>query len=73
MKKLFKILFVLFWLTLCVLAFYFTYSFLWAPHIHAYGEWSVTTPATCTAEGTQSRTCACGATETVLFHHGGFP
>lgn len=32
---------------------------------HAYSDWTVTTPATCTAPGEESRTCtACGATET---------
>jgi hypothetical protein len=32
---------------------------------HDWGEWEVTTPATCTAEGVETRTCArCGATET---------
>lgn len=32
---------------------------------HAYGEWVVTTPATCTAAGEETHTCtACGATET---------
>ena len=32
---------------------------------HAYGEWVVTTPATCTAAGVETHTCtACGATET---------
>ena len=34
-------------------------------HTHAFGEWTVTTPATCTADGVESRTCsACGETET---------
>lgn len=31
---------------------------------HTYGAWAVTTPATCTAEGVETRTCSCGATET---------
>ena len=32
--------------------------------VHTYGAWEVTTPATCTAAGEQTRTCtACGATE----------
>ena len=34
------------------------------PHTHAFGDWSVTTQATCMAEGKQTRTCSCGATET---------
>ena len=34
-------------------------------HTHEYGEWTVTTPATCTVDGVESRTCsACGETET---------
>ncbi len=32
---------------------------------HTYGEWKITEAATCTAEGTQTRTCeVCGKTET---------
>ncbi|MDO4153683.1 MAG: cohesin domain-containing protein [Clostridia bacterium] len=32
---------------------------------HAYGDWTVTTPATCTTAGEETHTCtACGATET---------
>ena len=34
-------------------------------HVHRFGEWAVTTPATCTASGIQTRTCACGAHETM--------
>lgn len=34
-------------------------------HVHEYGEWTDTTPATCTTAGEQTRTCAtCGETET---------
>ena len=33
-------------------------------HTHAFGEWTVTTPATCTKDGVKTRTCVCGATET---------
>ena len=34
-------------------------------HTHAFGEWTVTTPATCTEDGVKTRTCsACGETET---------
>ncbi len=33
-------------------------------HVHAWGEWTVTTPATCQAEGVETRTCVCGETET---------
>ena len=33
-------------------------------HTHAFGEWTVTTPATCTADGVETRSCACGETET---------
>ena len=35
-------------------------------HTHAFGAWTVTTPATCTAFGAETRTCACGETETRL-------
>ena len=35
-------------------------------HTHAFGVWTVTTPATCTASGAETRTCACGETETRL-------
>lgn len=38
------------------------------PTGHTFGEWEVTTPATCTAEGVQSRSCThkgCKATETM--------
>lgn len=33
-------------------------------HTHAFGEWSITTPATCTEKGVETRTCACGESET---------
>ena len=32
-------------------------------HTHAFGEWSVTTAATCTEKGAETRTCACGESE----------
>ena len=32
-------------------------------HIHAFGDWTITTPATCTAGGVKTRTCSCGASE----------
>ena len=35
-----------------------------APHEHAFGEWAVTTLATCTDDGTETRECACGEEET---------
>lgn len=34
-----------------------------APHTHAFGEWMVTTEATCTEPGIQTRECDCGKTE----------
>ncbi len=34
-------------------------------HVHAFGEWVITTPATCTEEGVQEHVCACGEKETV--------
>ena len=33
-------------------------------HTHTFGNWTVTTPATCTADGVETRSCACGETET---------
>ena len=33
-------------------------------HTHTFGEWTVTTPATCTKDGVKTRTCACGEIET---------
>ncbi len=34
------------------------------PHEHSFGEWAVTTPSTCTDDGTETRECACGEKET---------
>ena len=36
----------------------------WVAHVHAFGAWTETTPATCTTAGEETRTCSCGATET---------
>ena len=33
-------------------------------HTHAFGDWEETTPATCIADGVETRSCACGETET---------
>ena len=33
------------------------------PHTHTWGQWSPSTPATCTEAGEQSRSCPCGAIE----------
>ena len=33
-------------------------------HTHAFGAWTVTTPATCTTDGVETCSCACGETET---------
>jgi hypothetical protein len=33
-------------------------------HTHSFGEWAVTTPATCKDAGVKTRTCACGESET---------
>lgn len=33
-------------------------------HEHQFGEWTVTVKATCTTDGMETRTCACGETET---------
>ena len=34
------------------------------PHVHGWGSWTDVTAPTCTASGTQKRTCWCGASET---------
>lgn len=34
-------------------------------HIHAYGQWTVTTPATCVDFGEMTRVCECGVIETI--------
>ena len=34
------------------------------PHEHSWSEWTVTTPATCTEAGVETRTCECGETQT---------
>ncbi|MCQ3034939.1 MAG: hypothetical protein MJ248_01760 [Bacilli bacterium] len=33
-------------------------------HEHSFGDWTVTTPATCGDDGVETRTCECGETET---------
>ena len=33
-------------------------------HVHSFGEWEVTKPATCVTTGLETRTCECGETET---------
>lgn len=33
-------------------------------HVHAFSDWQVRTPATCTEKGEEYRTCACGEEET---------
>ena len=33
-------------------------------HVHNFSEWQVTTAATCTKDGVESRGCVCGAIET---------
>ena len=33
-------------------------------HTHRWGEWTVTTPATCTADGERQRSCSCGEVQT---------
>ena len=46
-------------------------------HVHSWSEWTVTTPATCTATGVETRTCSCGRSETreipMLEHTAGEP
>ena len=36
----------------------------YADHVHAYGDWTTKTPATCTKAEVEERKCACGAAET---------
>lgn len=41
-------------------------------HIHAFGEWQITKDATCSAQGEETRLCACGKKEiryTALLQH----
>ncbi len=45
---------------LCCLIVIFTGLFNDKPHIHSYGEWTVSVNATCTADGTRERFCDCG-------------
>jgi len=33
-------------------------------HEHSFGEWTITTPATCVDAGVETRTCECGESET---------
>lgn len=35
-----------------------------APHTHTYGTWKITKAPTCTASGTEQRTCVCGDKQT---------
>ena len=35
-----------------------------APHVHEWGEWKVSTEATCTTNGEEKRVCSCGEYET---------
>ena len=32
-------------------------------HVHSFGEWTVKTSPSCTDQGTEERTCACGVAE----------
>ncbi|MBQ7233170.1 MAG: hypothetical protein IJX07_08160 [Bacillales bacterium] len=36
-------------------------------HTHSYGSWSITSNATCTTDGSKSKSCSCGdvITETI--------
>lgn len=45
---------------LCCLIVIFTGLFNDKPHIHSYGEWTVSVNATCTTDGTRERFCDCG-------------
>lgn len=45
---------------LCCLIVIFTGLFNDKPHIHSYGEWTVSVNATCTSDGVRERFCDCG-------------
>lgn len=38
-------------------------SVTYKEHTHKYGEWKTVTKSTCTVQGTQTRSCSCGAKE----------
>lgn len=40
-------------------------------HTHEYGEWTVTSEATCTADGSRERVCECGEKETEVLKSAG--
>ncbi len=46
---------------LCCLIIIVTGLFNETPHIHSYGEWTVSVNATCTADGVCERFCDCGS------------
>ena len=39
-------------------------------HVHDFGEWTTVTPATCTEQGEEARTCSCGETQTQIINGG---
>ncbi len=47
---------------------YFETRTVSSSHTHSYGAWSVTTKATCTTTGVESRKCSCGDTETRIIN-----
>ena len=60
-----KILTLLMLLTLCLFAFFAcNEGDNPPPHTHEYGEWAETLAPTHSAQGEETRTCACGAQET---------
>lgn len=46
------------------------HNLVWVPygedevHTHSFGNWETVTPATCTEDGVQTRSCGCGETQT---------
>lgn len=53
-------------IALLISAFFAVFAFSACEHDHEYGDWSVTTPTTCSAEGVRTRTCTiCGAEDTL--------
>lgn len=62
-----KILVVLLAMLMCVSTFALTACGGDDGHTHSYGPWSVTSNATCTTDGSRSKSCSCGdvITETI--------
>jgi type 1 fimbria pilin len=62
-----KILVTFLAMLMCVSMFAFTACKDDDGHTHSYGSWSITSNATCTTDGSRSKSCSCGdvITETI--------